>query len=174
MSFPETFYAIDVLFGLFVLLFGVTGLLRGLADELARLLAFTFLLLGFAFFYPSLTQLAARKWSVMSPVAVQVTVGVVLWLGGMLLFFGLRFSLKKLLCEQIPGLMNRIGGGLIGLLSGALLGLCVLSAVSLVPNEAAYRMLSEKSMVGGWVCERMTPWLHPRLMELPVFDREEN
>ena len=174
MSFPDTFYSIDVLFGLFVLLFGVVGLLRGLADELARLLAFAFLLCGFAVFFPALTQIAARHWSTLSPVAVQVVVGLVLWFSAMLLFFLLRFSLKKFLCERIDALVNKLSGTLVGLLSGALLGLSVLSMVSLVPDESVYQMLSEKSAVGGWVCERMTPWLHPRLMELPVFDREEN
>ena len=174
MSFPDTFYTIDVLFGLFVLLFGVIGLLRGLADELARLLAFAFLLCGFAVFFPSLTQLAARNWNMLSPIAVQVVVGLVLWLSAMLLFFLLRFLLKKLFREQVRPLLNKISGTLVGLLSGALTGLSVLSVVSLVPDESVYRMLSEKSVVGGWVCERMTPWLHPRVMELPVFDREEN
>ena len=174
MSFPDTFYTIDVLFVLFVLLFGVIGLLRGLADELARLLAFAFLLCGFAVFFPALTQFAARNWVTLSPVAVQVVVGLVLWMSAMLLFFMLRFSLKKLLCEQVGYLVNKISGALIGFLSGALLSLSILSMVSLVPDEAVYQMLSEKSVVGGWVCERMTPWLHPRLMELPVFDREEN
>jgi hypothetical protein len=60
-----------------------------------------------------------------------------------------------------------------GMMSGALLGLCVLSVVSLVPDESVYRKLSEKSMIGAWVCERMTPWLHPKMMELPVFNGEE-
>lgn len=174
MHIPETFYTIDVLFGLFVLLFGVTGLLRGLADELSRLLAFVFLLGGFSFFYPYLTQQAALRWSALSPVAVQVAVGVVLWLSGMLFFFALRFLLKRLLSERIHKLTDKTAGALLGLLSGTLLGLSVLSVVSLVPDENLYRMLSEKSVVGGWVCNRMTPWLHPRLMELPVFDREEN
>ncbi|MBC8205919.1 MAG: CvpA family protein [Kiritimatiellales bacterium] len=174
MSVPDTFYAVDVLFGLFVLLFGVVGLLRGLADELARLLAFAFLLCGFAVFFPALTQFAARNWVTLSLAAVQVVVGLVLWMSAMLLFFMLRFSLKKLLCEQVDSLLNKLSGALVGLLSGALLGLSVLSVVSLVPDESVYQKLSEKSVVGGWVCERMTPWLHPRLMELPVFDREEN
>lgn len=173
MSFPDTFYAIDVLFGLFVLLFGVAGLFRGLSGEMARLLAFSALLCGFAFFFPSLTQLAARKWSALPPVAVQVTVGIILWLSAMLLFFALRFLLKKLLSEQIPGLLDKLFGALTGMLSGVLVGLCVLSVVSLVPDEGAYRMLTEKSMVGSWVCNRLTPWLHPRIMELPVFNGEE-
>jgi uncharacterized membrane protein required for colicin V production len=174
MNFPDTFYTIDVLFGLFVLLFGVVGLMRGLAGELARLLAFSFLLCGFTVFFPALTQLAARNWSTLSTLVVQVLVGVILWLSGVLLFFALRFSFNKLLCERIPNLVNKICGSLVGLFSGALLGLCVLSAVSLVPHEGTYHMLSERSVIGSWVCERMTPWLHPRMMELPTFDHEEN
>ena len=174
MSFPETFYTIDVLFGLFVLFFGVVGLFRGLSGELARLLAFVFLLCGFAFFYPSLTQLAAHNWNALPPVAVQVIVGLILWLSGLLLFFALRVLLKKFLKERIPRLADQVFGSALGLLFGVLIGLSVFSALSLFPHERVYRMLSEKSVVGGWVCERLTPWLYPRLMELPVFDHEEN
>ncbi len=174
MNFPETFYTIDVLFGVFVLLFGAVGLLRGLSGELARLLAFSFLVAGFSVLHPSLTQLTARNWRTLSPVAIQVMVGVVIWLTGFLLFFVLRALLKKILHQRIPGLVDKMGGAVFGLLSGALLGLSVLVSVSLIPHESVYRMLSEKSVVGGWVCERLTPWLYPRLMELPAFDHEEN
>jgi uncharacterized membrane protein required for colicin V production len=174
MTFPETFYTIDVLFGVFVLLFGVAGLLRGLSGELARLLAFVFLLAGFSLFYPSLTQLAAQNWSALSPVAVQVVVGLLVWLAGFVLFFVLRALFKKILQQKIHGLVDKAAGALLGLLFGSLLGLSILVSVSLIPHESAYRMLSEKSTVGGWVCEHLTPWLYPRLMELPVFYREEN
>jgi len=173
MNFPDTFYAIDVLFGVFVLLFGVAGFFRGLAGGLARLLVFIFLVCGFAVFFPSLTQMAARRWGALPPVAVQVAVGVILWLSGILLFFALRFVLTPLLRERVPGMVDKICGALIGALSGALLGLCVLSVASLIPNEGTYRRLSERSIVGSWVCNRMTPWLHPRMMELPVFNGEE-
>lgn len=174
MSFPETFYTIDVLFGLFVLLFGFAGLLRGLSGELARLLGFLFLLSGFCFFYPTLTQLAAQHWGTLSPVAVQVIVGLILLLIGLLVFFALRVVLTVLFRQLFKGVVDRLFGGLFGLLFGALLGLSVFSSLSLIPDEEVYRMLSEKSVVGAWVCERLAPWLYPRLMELPVFDREEN
>lgn len=174
MIFPETFYTIDVLFGVFVLLFGFAGLLRGLSGELARLLGFIVLLVGFCFFYPSLAQLAARHWGALPPVAVQVIVGLVMLLAGFLVFFALRVVLKSLLHKLIHGVADKIAGALLGLLFGVLLGLSVFSSLSLIPDEEVYRMLSEKSVVGGWVCERLAPWLHPRLMELPVFDREEN
>lgn len=173
MSIPDSLYTIDVLFGLFVLLFGVIGLFRGLAGELACLMTFIFLLCGFAVFFPSLTQFAARNWNMLPPVAVQVLVGLILWLSSILVFFTLRFLLKKLLFERLSELANKILGALTGMFSGTLLGLCVLSIVSLVPQESAYRVLSEKSVVGSWVCGCLTPWLHPRVLELPVFDGEE-
>ena len=173
MSFPDTLNTIDVLFGVFVLLFGVAGLFRGLAGELARLITFVFLVFGFAVFFPSLTQMAARNWNTLPPAAVQVLVGIMLWLSSILVFFALRFLLNRLFHERLSGLADKVLGALTGLFSGALLGLCVLSIASLVPNESAYRVLSERSAVGSWVCERLTPWLHPRVLELPVFNGEE-
>jgi uncharacterized membrane protein required for colicin V production len=172
MSVPDSLYTIDVLFGLFVILFGVAGLFRGLVGELARLITFIFLVCGFAVFFPSLTQLAARHWNTFPPVAIQVLVGIILWLSSILVFFALRFLLNKLFFERLSALANKLCGALMGMLSGALLGLCVLSIVSLVPHETSYRMLSEKSIVGSWVCESLTPWLHPRVLELPVFNGE--
>jgi len=172
MNIPDSLYTIDVLFGVFVLLFGVAGLFRGLAGELARLMTFVFLVCGFAVFFPSLTQTAARRWDTLPPVAVQVLVGIILWLSSILVFFGLRFLLNRLFHERLSGLFDKLFGALTGLFSGALLGLCILSVVSLVPNESAYRVLSEKSAVGSWVCERLTPWLHPRVLELPVCNGE--
>ena len=128
---------------------------------------------GLPSFFPSLTQLAARKWSALPPIAIQVVIGLILLLSALLLFLGLRFLLRKMLSEQIAGVADKLFGALMGMMSGALLGLCVLSVVSLVPNESVYRRLSEKSMIGAWVCERLTPWLHPKMMELPVFNGEE-
>jgi hypothetical protein len=49
-----------------------------------------------------------------------------------------------------------------------------LSLVTMIPHEGVYKTLSEKTRVGGWVCDTLTPWLHPKVMELPIFDQEEN
>lgn len=174
MNIPEVFYTIDILFAAFVLFFVVSGLLRGLSGELASLLTLLALLCGICFFYPSLTQIAARSWSALPPTAIQLVVLVVLLLVSILLSFLLSRLFKQIFKSRMGVISDRVAGGLTGLLRGLLIGLSLMAALSLLPNEKLYTALSEKSAIGGWVCNRFTPWLYPRLMELPVFDQKEN
>lgn len=174
MTFPETIYTIDGLFILFVLLFGVAGFFRGLTGELSRLLSFIFLIGMFGCFYPELTQQTARSWTLLPAVAVQWIVAALFFIAGLGLYFALYFLFKRFLKELIRGFVDKMAGMFFGLMLGVLIGLTSLSAVSLIPHSGAYRVLSEQSVVGAWICENLTPWLHLRLMELPGFDKEEN
>jgi len=99
---------------------------------------------------------------------------LVLLLVAVLLSFLLNILFKQLFKTRVSEVTNKISGSVLGLLRGALIGMTLLSALSLLPNERLYEALSEKSALGGWVCNTLTPWAHPRLMELPVFDQEEN
>lgn len=173
MSFPDTFYTIDVLFGIFVLLFGIAGMVRGLAGEMARLVTLAVLLTVSCLFYPQLSQLAARQWTALPPIAVQAITAVILILFSVLLFILLKLILRRIIKEQVGVLFDRILGALLGMVFGALIGVSVLCWVSLVPQERMYRMLSEKSVVGAWVCNRVTPWVYPKLLELPMFSGGE-
>lgn len=173
MAFPDTFYTIDVLFAVFVLLFGVAGMLRGLAGELARLITLVALLAASCFFYPQLSQFAARQWAALPPAAVQAVTAGMLILGAVLFYILLKLILTRAFKEQVGVFFDRVFGALTGMVFGALIGLSVLCALSLLPNEKTYTMLSEKSSIGAWVCNRLTPWVYPKLMELPVF-RGEN
>ncbi len=174
MSFPEVLYTIDILFVAVVLLFAMVGLLRGFSGELASLLALFVLLGAVLFSYPVLTQIAAENWSTLSPGAIQVVVLLVLALISGLLFFLMHLLFRQMFKERMGMVFHRIAGGFVGLLRGGLIMLCLMAGLSLVPKDALYAKISEKSVIGGWVCHRFTPWLYPRLMELPVFDREEN
>ncbi len=174
MNFPEMLYTIDILFAVFVLFFAVGGLLRGLAGELASLLTLLILLVWICFFYPSLTQFAARNWSPLSGTIIQGVVLLVLLLAALILSYLMNILFKQMFKSRVGEITNRLIGSGIGLLRGALIGLSLFAALSLLPNEKLYAMLSEKSAIGGWVCNRFTPWLYPRLMELPVFDQKEN
>ncbi len=169
MNLPETIYTLDVLFGAFVLLFGISGLLRGLPGELARLLTLVGLLCGICFFYPALTRLAAQQWPDFSTPVIQTVTAAALLLGAILFYVLLRAILQRALKEQIGAFFDRFFGALIGMIFGLLVGLSVLCAVSLLPQERPYEILSEKSVIGSWVCTAMTPWLYPRLMDMPVF-----
>ncbi len=168
MWFPEQLYTIDILFAVFVLLFVFSGIKHGLSGEIAHVVTLIALLIGVCFFYSQLTQLVSDHWRALSPLVVQIAVPVMLLLAAVLLFLLVRALFQQLLKSKLGESADKIAGGLAGALRGALLGLAVFSGVSLIPNESLYRTLSEKSSVGAWVCNTLTPWAQPRVMKLPV------
>ncbi len=174
MNFPDWLYTIDILFFGFVLFSAVRGLRRGLSGELAHILTVIIMLSVICFLYPSLSQGAARIWSYLPTAAVQTALIIVMVLTAFLLFCTVRAMFKQLFKARMDAAVDHMSGCGVGALRGAVIGLAVISALSLLPSERLYETLSEKSVVGGWVCNTLTPWLHPRLLELPVFDREEN
>ena len=173
MSVPDMLYTIDILFALFVFLFAVGGMRRGLSGELASVLTLLILLFWICFFYPSLTQFAADLWSTLSPRAVQGVVLLVLLLVAVILSFLMNILFKQLFKSRMGAGIDKLAGSSVGFLRGMVMCVSLMAALSLLPNEALYAQLSEKSVIGGWVCNTFTPWLHPRLMELPVFDQGE-
>ncbi|MDH3345994.1 MAG: hypothetical protein OEL75_02300, partial [Kiritimatiellaceae bacterium] len=68
--------------------------------------------------------------------------------------------------------VDNVVGTVAGALFGLLIGISALSLVTMVPHDSAYQTLSEESLVGAWVCGSVVPWLHPRMLELPMFDQE--
>lgn len=174
MNFPETFYTVDVLFGIFVVLFAVSGLLRGGADEVARLLTLIILLTVFGRCYPYLAQATVRGLDMISHKAAYVLAGVVLLAIGILLFIGLKMLLV-LWFDHVVGCLfwDRTIGAVAGLLIGTLLGLSVLCSMSLFGSTRLYSVLSERSLIGRWVCGSLTPKVYPSLLKLPAFSNGE-
>ncbi len=168
MWFPESIYTIDILFAVFVVIFVVSGIRHGLSGELAHLITLIVLLVSFCFFYPQLTHLAADYWRVLPPTAVRIIVPLVLVLLSVLIFVLVRALFKQALKEKMGESADKVFGGTTGMLRGIVVGLAVFSGLSLIPSDTLYRMLSEQSSIGGWVCNTFTPWLQPRIMELPV------
>jgi len=164
MNFPEMLYTIDILFAVFVFLFAAGGLRRGLSGELASVLTLLVLLCGLCFAYPAFNQFAAQTWVDLSPVLIQVVVLLVLFLISFALYFLIRVLLKRILKTALSDRVDKIAGCFAGLLRGALVGITLLAALSLLPSEALYAKLSEKSVIAGWVCNTLTPWAHPRLI----------
>lgn len=167
MWFPEVLYTVDILFVLFVLFFAVRGAWNGLSGELAHVVTLLALLAGFCFFYPQLTQAVSGLWD-LPGTALQIIVPAVLVLSAVLLFVLLRLLFRQVLKDKTGETADKIGGVLVGTLRGTLLGLVLFSALSLIPNDSLYGMLSEKSSIGRWVCNTLTPWAQPRIGELPA------
>lgn len=174
MMIPEWVYTIDLLFVVFVLLFVFSGLRNGLSSELAHTLTLTVLLTGFCYFYPQIMQFASNYWQALPPEVIRIAVPVVMLLAAILFFVLVRAVLKQLLKSQVSGASDRLLGGFAGALRGTVTGLAVMAALSLIPNEPLYQKLSEKSSIGAWVCNTLTPWVHPRVLELPVFHQQQN
>lgn len=172
MTFPDWIYTIDILFAVFVLLFVLGGLRHGLSGELARILALLVLLTAILFFYPQWMQMAARYWPALSPAMLQTAVILVLILASLLLFILLQILFKQICKSRIGEVTDKLVGSLVGLIRGIVIGLALMVGLSLLPSSALYYTLAEKSAIGQWVCTTLTPWIYPRLLELPVFDRE--
>ncbi len=168
--YSDWIYTIDILFGLFVFLFVVGGLHRGLSGELAHVLTLAALLFGVWFGFPHLTQLAADYWTGATPWMAKTAAGIVLGLAALLFFVLVQAVLRKLLRSGMEDLSDRLTGALFGLLRGILTGLAVLVVLSLIPNESLYNRISKKSSIGGWVCSTLTPWVRPHIEKLPVFE----
>jgi uncharacterized membrane protein required for colicin V production len=168
MWFPEKLYTIDILFAAFVLLFAIGGAKRGLSGELAHVVTLVALLAGVCFFYPQLTELASAYWHALPETAVRILVPAVMLLAAVLLFVVVRALFKQLFKSKLGEASDKLAGGLVGALRGSLFGLAVLIGISLIPNEAVYQTLSEKSLIGAWVCNTLTPWSQSHITELPV------
>ncbi|NOU36728.1 MAG: CvpA family protein [Kiritimatiellaceae bacterium] len=168
MFFPETFYTIDILFVVFVLLFTFSGTKTGLAGELAHVMTLLALLAGVCFFYPQLIDLASNYWRALPPTAVKIIVPAGMLLTAVLLFVLVRLLIKQLLKDKLGEAADKVAGGLVGTLRGVLFGMAVFTGISLIPNDSLYQTLSEKSSIGGWVCNTLTPWSQSHLKELPV------
>lgn len=166
MWFPEWVYTIDVIFAVGVVLFGIGGLRRGLSGELARVLALAGLLVGVILFYPQWTEGLAQEREQLPVWAVHAAVSTVMILASVLLFFFAQTVLKVFLKQWIGEVTDKLAGAAAGLLRGLVSGLLLFALLGL--NETASATLSEKSAIGAWVCETITPRVGPWLQELPL------
>ena len=167
MCFPESLYTIDVLFVVFVIFFAVMGARHGLSGELAHVVTLIALLVGVGYFYPQLTRLASDCWRALPESAVRILVPVVLLLAAVLLFVLMRALLKQVF-KNMGETADKAAGATVGIFRGILLGLTVLAGFSLIPNETVYRAVSEKSAIGAWACDHITPWAQSHAGDLPV------
>lgn len=174
MSVPETFYTIDILFTVFVFFVTLNGLRRGFSGELAGLLSFSILVGAVVIFYPSFIEVAGPSLEGMSPWLIQILIFLALLVAYLVVYGLLRLFIRQLLKGIVGTFFDKLFGGGIGLLHGVLTGIMLMASLSLIPHDGLYNALAKKSEVGEWVCNRFTPWIYPHLMELPVFDQEEN
>lgn len=172
MSFPDTFYTIDVLFFSVMALFGALGLFRGVVRELARLLSAVSLLLATGFFYSNASARVAAHWPSGSPAAIHWVVGLLFFVGALVLHglfsFWNRELLGNLLQESLKAPANCLFGALVGVGWGALVGALTLCALSFIALDSVQVRLRDKSIVGHFICEHLAPQVHFYLFEKPA------
>lgn len=168
MYFPEMLYTIDILFVVVILFFAISGTRHGFSGELAHVVLLLALLIGVCFFYPRWIQMTSDSWRELPMPVVQISVSVALLLIALLFFVFAHMWFRRSLEGKLGGGADKMVGGLIGALRGGLFGLAVWVGLSLIPNDSLYRVLSEQSLVGNWVCNTLTPWVQPRIKELPI------
>lgn len=152
MTFPESFYTIDILLACALAWSLFQGIRHGFYRELANALALLFLLYEFSFLYPQLMRLWA---SAVSPTVLSALLFLVLILLAVALFFFLRFVLDRFLKVRTGVFNDNFSGAVMGLCRGVLLLVCILSILSNVPNERVCSTVVKKSMVGQLICERL-------------------
>ena len=152
MTFPESFYTIDILLSCALVWSLFQGIRHGFYRELANALALLFLLYEFSFLYPQLMRLwgHAMSLSVLSTILF-----LVLILLAVALFFVLRFVLDRFLKVRTGVFNDSFSGAVMGVCRGVLLLICILSILSRIPNERVCSAVVSKSMVGQLICERL-------------------
>jgi len=174
MNIPAWLHMIDLLFVVFVLLFAVNGLRRGFSGELASLLALLVLWGGFHFLFPFWSSFFFRHGSDQAFKIIQICVGLVFLLITIFLFAWIRRGVRRLLEKVARGFMNRVMDVAFGALRGLLIGVGIMVMLSLWSSEKIETALTERSVIGNWVCNTFTPWLTPRLTKFSISERSED
>jgi len=182
MQFPVSIYIIDIFFVLMALLASVQGARRGFSGELARIITLVVFLVGGLFFYPLLVKsilllygehVDAAEPSLTMRIMVHAPLLLMLLAGGFFFFVLLRTMLKRIMTAQFGEANDKTFGFLTGLVRGVLLGLAVLTALSMVSSDYLHTQLNEHSYTGRLVCHHITSYVQPRLMELPLFEEQD-
>ncbi|MBM4153264.1 MAG: hypothetical protein FJ220_07065 [Kiritimatiellaceae bacterium] len=161
MGFPEWLYTIDILFVVFVFVFVCSGIKLGLSGELAHVVTLVVLLICLFCFYSQLIHVVSDTWPGLEPQAAGVVTLCLLIVAAALLFLLLQVIFKSMLKNKMGESSEKFFGAVAGGFRGALIGVIVMSALSVVASESLYQTLSEKSLVGGWVCKTVAPWADP-------------
>lgn len=152
------FNLVDAAVAAFLLGGLVGGIRRGLSGELARVLIAAGTIAAIYYYArPVANHLLTRyEWS--------ENVALLIASAGVLLaaYVGLtliRLALAAVFNFAFKGRVEKIGGGLLGLVRSALVAILLLTLFALLPNNTLHRHVAVESRCGRWVNERMHPLL---------------
>lgn len=170
---PETIYAIDIIFAVFVLLITFNGMRRGFSGELANVLTLGLLVGGIYFYYGDLLELASHHYPELNSLALQAIVYGALIAATVLVYTVLSFVLGKVMAQVVGPVIDKLLGCCFGFVSGVVMGMLILAGITLIPNQPINDYIYENSYSGRWVSDQFIPWIEPHLQELPVFEPKE-
>ncbi|MFA5688311.1 MAG: CvpA family protein [Kiritimatiellales bacterium] len=159
MSLTDGFLWVDIALAVLVLLFFLNGLRRGLCRELAHILTFAALIAGFCFFYAPITEFAACHCTFVALEHIHIAVPVMMLSAALVVYILIWLCLRALLCPFLDFLGEKFLGGIVGAARGAVFGLVIIAALTLVQIPAVQEAVVDKSVIGCWVENTITPWL---------------
>ena len=170
MTFSNIFTAVDVGALVLVLWEFLWGLKRGLSGELARLISTLITLVAGLRFYPALGRLLADNTRLAeNRELAQAVAFLLIVVCFALLFLTLRLVLRLLMVVKFNEKIDRSGGGLAGLLRGALMVILCVYAIGLWPHEYLRDVVRKQSAVGQAVF-RHAPWAIEKLNAIRWLD----
>lgn len=152
----SAFNAVDAIVAVFLLAGLVGGVRRGLSGELARAVIAVGCIVAAMLYTQPLADWGARRFGLDADRAYLGAL-VALLLGSFSALTTIRLLLGNLMDFHFKGRLERVGGGLCGLLRASVVMAIVLQLLSLIPNPNLHRLLSQES----WAGRRAIPLLRP-------------
>jgi len=170
MTFGNMFTVVEVGALVLVLWEFLWGLKRGLSGELSRLIGTTIVLTAGLRFYQTLGRLLIDNTRLSENPELALAVAFLLIVVCFaLLFLILRLILRLLMSVKFNDKIDRPGGGLVGILRGALLAILCVYAVGLWPHEYLRDVVRNQSIIGRAVFQ-YAPWAIEKLNAIRWLD----
>lgn len=164
------FNIVDGVVAAFLLAGLIGGVRRGLSGELARATIAVACIAAAVYYTRPLADLAIQRWN-LSPRQSYLAALVALVLGAYAVLSMIRVMLGNLMNFQFKGRLERLGGGLCGLLRASVVMSLLLLLLSLAPNDKLHAMIARDSFAGRRICPATRPMyesLSERVPELRV------
>ena len=146
------------------------GLKRGLSGELSRLIGTVIVLTAGLRFYQAVGRLLTDNTRLSEDPELALAVAFLLIVVCFaLLFLILRLILRLLMLVKFNDKIDRSGGGIAGLLRGALMAILCVYAIGLWPHEYLRNVVRKQSIVGRAVFQ-YAPWAIEKLNAIRWLD----
>ncbi len=171
------FNTIDIIIAILLAIGALRGVLRGLSGELAGIISLGVAAFAGWHFYRPLGEYLADTTR-MSAIQADTVSFIVIIGGALILLWALSIVLKSIMEFTFKGLLERIGGGIMGVVRYALIMATLVLIFSQFSRGAVRRHVIEESFIGQRAADRLVPLyedLVRRYPELPALpDMEED